>query len=110
MRDQIMLGQPRQTRNTFSVEDDLEEEERRGAGYIDELRRESYLPDSVHGSQHHLSALAKNALMFVSEYSCLHVFLTFTCNPEWPAIQLQLINGQTAFDCPDVKFLFLSQG
>jgi hypothetical protein len=49
-----------------------------------------------------LSALAKNALVLVSEYSCLHVFLTLTCNPEWPEIQSQIINGQTAFDCPDV--------
>ncbi len=40
--------------------------------------------------------------MFVSEYGCLHVFLTLTCNPEWPEIQSQLINGQTAFDHPDV--------
>jgi hypothetical protein len=65
MRDQIMMGQPRQTRSTYSVEDDLDEEERRGVGYIDEPRRESYLPDSVHGSQCHLSALAKNALVLV---------------------------------------------
>ena len=97
-----MMSRPRQRRNTFSVEDDLEEEERRGAGYIDEPKKESYLPDSVHGSQRHLSALAKNALVLVSEYGCLHVFLTLTCNPEWPEIQSQLINGQTAFDCPDV--------
>ncbi len=97
-----MMGQPRQRRNTYSVEDDLEEEERRGTGYIDEPKRESYLPDSVHGSQCHLSALAKNASVLVSEYSCPHVFLTFTCNPEWPEIQSQLINGQTAYDRPDV--------
>jgi hypothetical protein len=102
MRDQIMMSQPRQRKNTYSVEDDLEEKERRGAGYIDEPKRESYLPGSVHGSQRHLSALAKNALVLVSEYGCLHVFLTFTCNPEWPEKQSQLINGQTAFDCPDV--------
>jgi hypothetical protein len=49
-----------------------------------------------------LSALAKNALVLVSEYGCPHVFLTLTCNPEWPEVQSQLINGQTAFDCPDV--------
>ncbi len=97
-----MMGQPRQTRNTCSVEDDLDEEDRHGAEYIDEPRRESYLPYSVHGSQRHLSALAKNDLVLVSEYGCLHVFLTLTCNPEWPEIQSQLINGQTAFDCPDV--------
>ncbi len=65
MRDQIMMGQPRQTRNTYNVEDDLDKEERCGAGCIDEPRRESYLPDSVHGSQRHLSALAKNALVLV---------------------------------------------
>ena len=81
-----MMGQPRQTRNTYSIEDDLDEEERRGAGYIDEPRKEPYLPDSVHGSQRHLSALAKNALVLVSEYGCPHVFLTITCNPEWPEI------------------------
>jgi hypothetical protein len=39
MRDQIMMDQPRQTRNTHSVEDDLDEEERRGARYIDESRK-----------------------------------------------------------------------
>ncbi len=71
-----MMGQPRQRRNTYSVEDDLEEEERCGAGYMDEPKRESYLTDNVHGSQRHFSALAKNALVLVSEYSCLHVFLT----------------------------------
>ncbi len=97
-----MMGQPRQTRNTYSVEDDLDKEERLGARYIDEPKRESYLPDSVHGSQRHLSALAKNALVLVSEYGCPHVFLTLTCNPEWLEIQSQLINCQTVFDHPDV--------
>ncbi len=70
-----MMCQPRQTRNAYSVEDDLDKEERCGAGYIDEPRRESYLPDSVHGSQRNLSALAKNALVLFSEYGCSHVFL-----------------------------------
>ncbi len=97
-----MMGQPRQRRNTYNVEDDLEEEKWCGARYIDEPKRESYLPDSVHGSQRHLSALAKNGLVLVSEYGCPHVFLALTCNPEWPEIQSQLMNGQTAFDCPDV--------
>jgi hypothetical protein len=102
MSDQIMMGQARQTRNTYSVEDDLDEDERHGAKYIGESRKESYLPDSDHGSQCNLSALAKNALELVSEYGCPHVFLTLTCNQEWPEIQSQLINGQTAFDHPNV--------
>ncbi len=49
-----------------------------------------------------MSALAKNALVLVSEYGCPHVFLTLTCNPEWSEIQSQLINGQNAFGRPDV--------
>jgi hypothetical protein len=65
-------------------------------------QRGSHTSLIVYRSQRHLSALAKNALVLVSEYGCLHVFLTLTCNPEWLEIQSQLINGQTAFDCPDL--------
>jgi hypothetical protein len=68
-----MMGQPRQTRNTYSVEDDLEEEERRGAGYIDELRRETYLPDSVHGSQRQYEAAVggEDSIFFLGCAMCL---------------------------------------
>ena len=59
------MGQPRQRKKRYSADDDIDEEERRGAGYIDEPKRSSYLPDSVHGSQRHMSNLAKNALVLV---------------------------------------------
>ncbi len=49
-----------------------------------------------------MTALAKNALTLVSEFSCPHVFLTLTCNPKWLEIVSQLLDGQTAFDRPDV--------
>jgi hypothetical protein len=55
----------------------------------------------VHGSPHHTTALAKNALVLVSEFGCPHVFLTLACNPKWPEIVSQLLDGQTAFDHPD---------
>jgi hypothetical protein len=48
------------------------------------------------------TALAKTALVLVSKFGCLHVFITLTCNPKWPEIVLQLLDGQTAFDWPDV--------
>jgi hypothetical protein len=48
-----------------------------------------------------MAALAKNALVLVSEWGCPHIFLTLTCNPKWPEIQSQLLNGQTAFNRPD---------
>jgi hypothetical protein len=104
MRDQILMGRPGQRwqRCSDCVEDVLEEEEWCNAGYIDEPKKESYLPDSVHGSPHHMVALAKNALMLVSEYGCPHAFMTLTCNPQWPEILSQIINWQSAHDCPDV--------
>jgi hypothetical protein len=49
-----------------------------------------------------MAALAKNALVLVAEFRCLHLFITLTCNPKWPEIISQLLDNQTAFDCPDV--------
>ncbi len=74
-----MMGQPWQKRKRYSANEDIQEEEWRGAGYIDEPRKESYLPNSVHGSRRHMAVLAKIALVLVLELSCLHVFLTLTC-------------------------------
>jgi hypothetical protein len=53
-----------------------------------------------------MTALAKDALVLVSEFGCLHVFLTLTCNPKWPEIVSQLLDGQTVFDRPDVTAAF----
>jgi hypothetical protein len=49
-----------------------------------------------------MTALARNALILVSEFGCLHVFIALTFNPKWPEIVSQLLLGQTAFDHPDV--------
>ncbi len=94
-----MMGQTRQISNNLSKHEELD---RHAAGYIDEPKNESYLPSSVHGSPRHMTALAKNAMVLVSEFGCLHVFITLTCNSKWPEIVSQLLDGQTAFDCPDV--------
>jgi hypothetical protein len=95
----IMMGQTRQTSNNLTKH---EKQDRHAAGYIDELKNESYLLSSVHGSPHHMTALAKNALILVYEFGCPHVFLTITCNRKWPEIVSQILDGQTAFDHPDV--------
>ncbi len=95
----IMMGQTRQTSDTLTKH---EEQDRRATEYIDEPKNELYLPSSVHGLPCHMTALAKNALVLVSEFGCLHVFLTLTCNPKWPEIVSQLLDGQTAYDHPDV--------
>ncbi len=93
------MGQTRQISNNLTKH---EEQDRHAAGYIDEPKNELYLPSSVHCSPRHMTALAKNALVLVSEFGCLHVFITLSCNPKWPEIVSQLLDGQTAFDCRDV--------
>ncbi len=63
---------------------ELEEDERRAAGFIDLESEEnvSYLPGSVHGSPRHMASLARNALVLVSKFGSPHVFITLTCNPK----------------------------
>jgi hypothetical protein len=100
IKTQIMMRQTRQICNNLT---EHEEQDRHAAGYIDEPKNESYLSSSVHSSPGHMTALAKNALVLVSEFCCPHVFITLTCNPEWPEIVSQLLDGQTAFECPDVR-------
>ncbi len=95
----IVMGQHRQTPDILM---EHEEQDRHAAGYIDKPEDESYLPSSVHGSPRHMTALARNALILVSEFGFPHVFITLTCNPKWPEICSQLLTGQTAFDHPDV--------
>ncbi len=98
----IMIRQNRQTPDILT---EHEEQDRHAAGYLDEPKNESYLPSSVHGSPRHMTALARNALILVSEFGCPHVFITLTCNKKWPEIYSHLLTGQTAFDRPDVTGL-----
>ncbi len=99
IKTRLMMGQTRQISFYLTKH---EEQDRHAAGYIDEPKNESYLPSSVHGSPHHMTALAKNALVLVSEFDWPHVFITLSCNPKWPEIVSQLLDAQTAFDSPDV--------
>jgi hypothetical protein len=62
----------------------------------------SFLSQSFHGSRRNLQKLAKNALTIVTELGKPTLFLTVTCNPKWPEITSRLLEGQTAFDRPDI--------
>jgi len=67
-----------------------------------ESNEKTFLSQSMHGSRRHLRSLAKNALTLVSEYGRPSLFITLTCNPNWPEIIEQLLPGQTAFDRGDI--------
>ena len=68
----------------------------------DDSKEKTFLSQSMHGSRRHLRSLAKNALALVSEYGRPSLFITLTCNPNWPEIIEQLVPGQTAFDRGDI--------
>ena len=68
--------------------------------YSDE--KSTFLPSSVHGSPRHLKELSDNGLSIVSELGSADVFITLTCNPNWPEIHEKLLPHQTAFDRPDI--------
>ncbi|GKC93343.1 ATP-dependent DNA helicase PIF1, partial [Tanacetum coccineum] len=42
------------------------------------------------------------AMTLVQDDGKPDLFLTMTCNPKWPEIQNELLDGQTAFDHPDL--------
>ena len=62
----------------------------------------TYLNSHFHGSRRHLRKLSTNGLIVVSQKGNPHLFITLTCNSEWPEIKDRLFYGQTAFDRPDV--------
>jgi hypothetical protein len=61
-----------------------------------------FLSSSLHGSSRHLRKLANQTLTVVSEKGIPTLFITATCNPKWPEIKAKLLEGQTAFDRPDI--------
>ena len=62
----------------------------------------SFLPDSATGSPRHLKCLAENALTLVSEFGPASLFITLTCNTNWPEFKERLPAGQTAYTRPDI--------
>ena len=81
-------------------EDDEVDENEEGSG--SKHKKKVFLSSSVHGSPRHLKSLSVKALDVVAAVGRSCLFITLTCNAEWPEIKSQLLPGQTAFDRPDV--------
>ena len=64
--------------------------------------KKSFLSHTLHGSRRHLRQCATNGLVIVSEKGAPHLFITMTCNKNWPEITEMLLPGQEAYDRPDI--------
>jgi len=60
------------------------------------------LPSSFLGGPRHMAQLYQDALSIVRRFGKPDLFVTFTCNPSWPEIKDNLLNGQKACDRPDL--------
>jgi hypothetical protein len=60
------------------------------------------LPSSFGGSPRHMAALYQDAMAVVRYFGKPDLFITMTCNPNWPEITDNLFPGQTASDRPDL--------
>lgn len=60
------------------------------------------LPASVTDSRAHLNQLAISALHAASQFGPPTDFTTLTTNIKWRVIEEKLLDGQTAFERPDI--------
>jgi hypothetical protein len=60
------------------------------------------LPVTFAGSPHHMNRLYQDSMALVRKFGKPDLFLTMTCNPNWPEILHELRPGEEANDCPDL--------
>lgn len=60
------------------------------------------LPSSFEGSPRNMRERCRDAMSIFSKFGAPDLFVTFTANPNWPEIQENLREGQTASDRPDL--------
>jgi hypothetical protein len=75
-------------------------EAREGDPDIDDEDIDIRLPVSFLGSKEWSSSETADALALAREYGPPSMFITMTCNPEWPEIVSRLRPTQTAYDIP----------
>ncbi|CAK9291251.1 unnamed protein product [Gordionus sp. m RMFG-2023] len=67
----------------------------------DNLGRRIILPSSFTGGPRHMHQLYQDAMAIVRCFGKPSLFITFTCNPKWIEIMLELFTHQTPNDRPD---------
>jgi hypothetical protein len=59
-------------------------------------------PTTFAGSPRHMNQLYHNSMALVRKFGKLDLFITMTCNPNWPEILHELRPGEEANDHPDL--------
>ena len=60
------------------------------------------LPSTFTGSPRHMHEYTQDAMTYVRNYGRPDLFVTFTCNPKWEEIQVELMPGQAHHDRHDL--------
>ena len=60
------------------------------------------LPSSYTGGPRYMKQCLQDALALARFHKKIDLFITITCNPNWPEITRELLPGQTAADRPDL--------
>lgn len=66
------------------------------------LEKKIILPSSFTGSPRCMHQLYQDAMSIVRKFGKPDLFITFTCNPNWPEIKNALLGNQTPADRPDL--------
>ncbi|UYV65486.1 hypothetical protein LAZ67_3004489 [Cordylochernes scorpioides] len=61
------------------------------------IGRQVILPSSIVVSPRHMHEYAQDCMAYVRKYGRPDLFITFTCNPDWPEIKLMQFSTQGAF-------------
>ncbi|KAG2217967.1 hypothetical protein INT45_001401 [Circinella minor] len=67
-----------------------------------QIGRSIILPSSFTGGPRCMKQMLQDGLAIIRQRGNPTLFITFTCNPQWPEIQSELLPGQQAFDRPDI--------
>ena len=60
------------------------------------------LPSTFVNGPRYVAQLYQDSMEMVRKFGKADLFITMTCNPKWPAITAELLEGQVASDRPDI--------
>src|SRR4051794_23188871 len=70
--------------------------------YKDKIGKKIILSSSFTGSTRYMQQMYQDSMAIVREYEKPDLFVTVTCNPNWPEIKAELLLNQQASDQPDI--------